>query len=597
MLFPRVEQLALADRRFADTVRSCWRFGQSAEAANGARGRDPDWPFLAGLAAAGQRVVSVPALLVTRGSRGGTVEQDAEDALLVAQQLERALPQPLRGAARLAAGVAAAAPRPRSRRRPAVALAIVGLTLLAAAIRFSTLGRQSYWYDELVTVSLMHRSFVGMLRGVPTLEATPYVYYVLAWPWTRLFGFGEAGLRSLSALAGTLIVPVTYAAGARLVSRRVGVVAAAVVAVNPFLVWYSQEARAYALFALLAALTVYFFARALRGDGRSLVAWALIAAATVATHYFAVFVVGAEAVWLLVRLRSGAVLAAALTVAVVLAEVPLVVKQRHNGGNLSASPLLHRIVGLPKDLAVGYSFPAELAGTVAGALLVIVGVVLALRATPQAERKGAIVAGGLAALSLAGPIVIALFGADYVIARNMIAVVVPAAVFLGAGYAARRAGLAAAALLCALSLAIVGSVAADTRYGRTDWRGATKQLGPAAASRAIVVTPTIDSGLWRPYLPGLREPPSPTIRAREIVVLGLATQGGFSTGAVHPPTTPPRPAPRGFRLVSTERTPTFVLVRYRSARARPIARTKLAALGLSTEPAAVFLEGAGTPPR
>ena len=55
------------------------------------------------------------------------------------------------------------------------------------------------------------RSFVGMLRGVPTLEATPYVYYVLAWPWTRLFGFGEAGLRSLSALAGTLIVPVTYA--------------------------------------------------------------------------------------------------------------------------------------------------------------------------------------------------------------------------------------------------------------------------------------------------------------------------------------------------------------------------------------------------
>ena len=37
MLFPRVEQLALADRRFADTVRSCWRFGQSAEAANGAR--------------------------------------------------------------------------------------------------------------------------------------------------------------------------------------------------------------------------------------------------------------------------------------------------------------------------------------------------------------------------------------------------------------------------------------------------------------------------------------------------------------------------------------------------------------------------------
>jgi glycosyltransferase involved in cell wall biosynthesis len=559
--------------------------------------RDGDWPFLARLAASGARILAVPVPLVTQSDGIGTVEHDSHDALLVAQQLERALPDPLRGTVRLAAGLAADTPPARAAQpRPTIPLAIVVLTLLAAAARFSTLGRQSYWYDELATVSVLHHSFGGTLHAVARSEATPYLYYLLAWPWTRLFGFGEAGLRSLSALAGTLTVPLTYAAGATLVSRRVGIVAAALVAANPFLVWYSQEARAYALFALFAASTVYLFARALRGEPRSLAGWAVAASLAVATHYFAVFIVGAEAVWLAVRQRRRALLAAVLPAAVLVAEVPLIVRQRHNGGNLGASPLLHRVVGIPKDLVVGYSFPAELAGTLAAALLLSLGLALAIRATTRGWRN-ALVAAGIAATSLVAPIVVALFGADYVIARNMIAVVVPAAIFLAAGYAARRVGIAAAVLLCALSLAIVGAVAADTGYGRTDWRGAAKQLRPGSRPRAIVVTPTIDPRLWRPYLSGLREPATSTIRAQEVVVLGLATQGGFSTQAVHPPSTPPRPAPGGFHLVSTKRTPTYVIVRYRSSNARPVARTELAALGLSSEPATVFLQGAGPPPR
>ena len=114
-----------------------------------------------------------------------------------------------------------------------------------AVLRFATLDAQSYWLDELVTVSLLDRGFGDMLDGIRETEATPYLYYVLAWPWTHAFGLGEVGLRSLSALAGTIAVPVSYAAAAALCSRRVGLVVAALVAVHPFLVWYAQEARAY----------------------------------------------------------------------------------------------------------------------------------------------------------------------------------------------------------------------------------------------------------------------------------------------------------------------------------------------------------------
>ena len=571
--------VALFRREALDDVMTPW----AAE-------RDADWPLLAGRTASGARVLSVPAALVTRAAGVGSVEDDPSDALLVVQELERALPASLRGTARLAAGLAANAPRDGGRRTPAVGIAIVALTLAAAALRLSTLGGQSYWYDELVTVSLLHRPFAAMLHAVPRSEATPYLYYVLAWPWTRLFGFGEAGLRSLSAVAGTLTVPATYAAGAALVSRRVGVVAAALAAVNPFLFWYSQEARAYALFALAAALTVYFFGRALRNDRHALVGWAITAAVAVATHYFAVFVVAAEAGALVLRQRWRGVAATALPTAVLLAEAPLMLEQRNNGGNLSDSPLLHRVAGIPKDLVVGYSFPAELAGTIAGALLVFVGVALALVGTPRGLRRGAFVAGAITAFALVFPVALAAAGADYVIARNMIAVVVPAAIFVAAGYTARPAGVIAAALLCALSLAISLAVAADPRYGRTDWRGAARELQRTRAVRAIVATPTIAADLWRPYLAGLREPSRATVRVDEVDVVALATQGGFSAAAVHPPRTPPRAAPSGFRLVSAKRTSTFVLVRYRSPRARQIGTDELAALALGPLPATVLLQ-------
>ena len=474
-----------------------------------------------------------------------------------------------------------------------IVLSVAAVTAVGAALRFATLGRQSFWLDELVTVSLVRRGFSDMLGAIPGSEATPYVYYILAWVWTRVFGFGEAGLRSLSAVAGTATIPVAYAAGTAFVSRRIGLIAAALVAVNPFLVWYSQEARAYALFAFFAALSVLFFARALGGDRRSLAGWAVASSLAIATHYFAVFLVVPAAAWLILRVprRRDALLASLAPAVALAAHLPLLLRQRHHGETLRQSALGSRIAGIPKDLVVGYSFPAELAGSVVAAVLVVVGVVLFVTRTPVAARRRASIAGALAAVSLLVPLVLASAGVDYVIARNMIAAIVPAAVFLAAGYAASRLGLIAAVALCALSLAIAASVGADTRYGRTDWRGAAEELRHPAAERAIVVTPYLSRTLWRPYLRGLREPRMDSVRVSEIVVIALATQGGFTSGPVHPPRTPPRSAPPGFRLVEVKRDPTLTLVRYRSQGASsPVSTAELAGLELVDVQAIVLLQ-------
>src|SRR5262249_13837390 len=139
------------------------------------------------------------------------------------------------------------------------------------------------------------------LSTIPNSESAPPLYYFLAWFWTKVLGSGEVGVRSFSALLGTASIAVVYLAAVSFgMRRRVGLIAAAIVAVNPVLIWFSQDARAYSLAFLLTALSLLFFARALRvPSGRDLAGWAVASALALATHYFTGFVVFPEAALLL----------------------------------------------------------------------------------------------------------------------------------------------------------------------------------------------------------------------------------------------------------------------------------------------------------
>ena len=149
---------------------------------------------------------------------------------------QHGLRSPLSGGRRAVATSALAAP---------VMAAVACLVALAAALRFYGIGHQGFWFDEANTAQLMQFSPGKMLGLISQSESTPPLYYCVAWVWARVLGDGEAGLRSLSAVAGVLAVPVAYAAGARLMTRRAGLIAAALTACSPLLIWYSQEARSY----------------------------------------------------------------------------------------------------------------------------------------------------------------------------------------------------------------------------------------------------------------------------------------------------------------------------------------------------------------
>src|SRR5262245_14331047 len=182
---------------------------------------------------------------------------------------------------------------------------LVLLMALAAALRLVALGSQSFWSDEAITALLVRRDFGSLLSGVADTESTPPLYYAAAWLWAKAAGADEVGLRSLSAFLGILAVPTAYGAARALVSARAAWIAGLLVAVNPVLVWYSQEARAYPLLVLLCGLSFWAFVAAREsGSDRSLVAWWLASSLAIATHYFALIVVAVMAGWLLVSQRT-----------------------------------------------------------------------------------------------------------------------------------------------------------------------------------------------------------------------------------------------------------------------------------------------------
>jgi mannosyltransferase len=248
----------------------------------------------------------------------------------------------------------------RTSPRSVVLLLLGGIAAVGVAVRFASLGLQSYHHDEVITVMrVIPGSFTDMLHRVRTSESNPPLYYALAWGWAKAFGSGEFGIRSLSALFGAATVPVGYLVGKQLVDRRVGLILAALIAVNPMLIWYSQEARSYALLVFFAALSFLFFVRALDTQrGRDLALWALASALALWSHYFAFFVVGIEALWLLVALRAQwrrLLPAVAAVAAAGLALVPLIAGQVNptHIGWIENSPLPTRLMETGVSFLIG----------------------------------------------------------------------------------------------------------------------------------------------------------------------------------------------------------------------------------------------------
>ena len=456
------------------------------------------------------------------------------------------------------------------RNRPRVFWVVIGLTALGAALRFATLGLQAYHHDEIVTASRVLRvGFGHAMDAVGFSESAPPLYYALAWFWTQVTGTSEVGLRSLSALAGVLTIPVAYFIGRELRERRTGVFAAALVAVNPMLLWYSQEARAYALLALFCALSLLFCVRALRGGGRrDFTWWGVFSALALATHYFAVFPLIAE-VLLLARRRGRAIISGLwiLGLAAVLL-APLAYHQMSYGHAewIGKFSLGHRLGEMAITFVVGETGDiigrAEAPGpALIPLILVLAAVVLLVVRGSQAEHRAALVPLALAAAAIGIPLLLAVGpgGKDFVLARNLMPALIPLLLVVAIGLTvarARRLGSGIAALLLAYSLGFCIWASANPELHRPDWEAVAERLGEPDGPRATV-TWVIGEAPLRYYLStgAIQVKPSEGYEwlVREVNFVSI--------GAAPPP--PPRLIGSRFREAAYERVGELFIRRYR----------------------------------
>lgn len=389
---------------------------------------------------------------------------------------------------------------------------VAGITGLAAVLRFSTLSLQSFHHDEIVTSGRVVRaSFWHLLDKVVSGESLPPLYYVLTWLWTHVAGTGAIGLRSVSAAAGVATIPVAYLICAELRGPRAGIAGAALVATNPMLIWYSQEARGYALLVLFASLSLLFFLRALRRErSRDSVWWAVTSALALCTHYFAVFPVALEA-FLLARARGRQALGALIGLgAACLALAPLALAQMSHVDNtdwISELSLPYRLGETGAAFMVGetgYVIAEPVRPLLALVPFLLAGagfVLLALRGERD-ERRWVSLLLGIAAVTLVVPIALALAGKDYVLDRNLIPALVPLLGALAIAVTIRR-GRRAGAVLCsaivAYSLGFWVATGFTSSLQKPPYRSVAIELGEPDAPRAIV-TWLLGTGTLKHYL-------------------------------------------------------------------------------------------------
>ena len=135
-------------------------------------------------------------------------------------------------------------------------------------------------------------------------EITPPLFFLLA-KITQGWGNPMDSLRLDTLVAGAAAIPLTYLLGARALDRRAAIVASCVMALSPFLISYSTEARPYILLMLLCLGSTLALVHALDRAGKVWWAvYALLSCAAMYTHYTGVFVLAAQAVWALVFFRD-----------------------------------------------------------------------------------------------------------------------------------------------------------------------------------------------------------------------------------------------------------------------------------------------------
>jgi 4-amino-4-deoxy-L-arabinose transferase-like glycosyltransferase len=379
-------------------------------------------------------------------------------------------------------------------------LIVCGLTVAGFGLRLAGMD-QSLYGDEAYTFEIATQSGLGdVLEVVHDTSITPPLHYVLAWAAAKV-GEPTFWVRVPSLLAGTATIPLLYVLGVRTVGRTAALAGTAVLALSPFALFYSDEARAYATLMLLIVVSTLALVSALASRRRGWwVLFAISSCAALYTHYTAVFPLAAQAAWALWahRERWREILVAHAAVALgYLPWLPAYLDQRRNTLGIKTieflAPFTPRTVWESTSrLVPGHPFVelGEVPGRVALVLLVVGLAVALIGAARHVERPSPalVLVAAVAVATPVGALLYSAFGSSIFAARNLLASLPALCLVAGALIASAPRTYRVIALPLVLAALLVGSVKAlGPDYRRPPWKQAADLIDAQAGPRDPVV--------------------------------------------------------------------------------------------------------------
>ena len=373
-----------------------------------------------------------------------------------------------------------------SARAALVATGVAALAVLAATLRLRALSAP-YWIDEGISVGISSHP-LSAIPGVLRQDGSPPLYYLLLHVWMALFGSAPGSTHALSAGLAIACVPAAWWAVAPF-GAWAGLVAAGLMALDPYIGLYADETRMYSLLLLLGVLVCGSFLRAFVLRRRAHVAtFGLMLALALYAHAWGAFLVlAAGLAWLALVItgphrralvRDG-VLAFGGAALLFAPWVPTLLYQAAHTG----APWSHRPTGRSLERAITRIWSGQRAELL---LLPAAAVGLALVALRSGRsRRGLLAMAVIAAVTLLGAFAYSRFGTPAWALRYLVVVLAPLALLVAIGLG-RLALLGPLAVLAAALLAWQGRPTVATLEHKSNVTRVARELAPALPRGTLV---------------------------------------------------------------------------------------------------------------
>ena len=176
---------------------------------------------------------------------------------------------------------------------------LLAICTVGFLLRVFYISQESIWFDEVASfVAARQPVLAKVIETTYLTERTPPLYLLLLHFWVKIFGFSEFSMRFPSALCGFLTIPVMYVFSKSLFDNKVAILSSLFLAISPFHIWYSQEARCFTMTVFLNLLSIVFFLKILRMGNRSSwlhrLVYVSMTCLALYTNYLALFTIIAE---------------------------------------------------------------------------------------------------------------------------------------------------------------------------------------------------------------------------------------------------------------------------------------------------------------